>query len=323
VNDLELTKNASANPTLAGANLIYTLVAVNHGPNDGTSVTITDTLPSGVSFLSASSGCSENLGTVTCHLGSLASSDSLTKTITVNVITTTLGTVSNSATISSDYEDPDTDNNLASVSVQSLPYLVVYNNDFETGLGDFWCSDVFTSATPTASRHFLGEFDTQEDVCLAIPTLNEHTLVSLSFDLFVIRSWDGNFNDGVVGADRWQLTETSIGSINTLLDTSFNNWTNHTQSYPGSYPGDQYPSRTGANEINTLGYLWGGNTPMDSVYKMEFTFDHDDNSLDLDFLADGLQNISDESWGLDNIRVIISAGAELHPLNVFMPIIIR
>jgi len=324
MSELELTMSASANPTLAGANLMYTLAATNHGPSDGTSLVITDTLPSGVTFLSATTGCSENMGVVTCNLGSLASGDSITASITLNVYTSTVGALSNSATLAGDEEDSDTSNNSESISVQAVPFIVVYNNNFENGIGDFWCSDVFTSATPTGNRRFLGEFDTQENVCLSIPDLTEHTLVTLSFDLFVIRSWDGDFNDGHVGADRWRLTETITqrGAINTLLDTTFSNWPVFTQSYPGSYPADQYPSLTGADEINTLGYLWN-DTPMDSVYSMAFTIDHNDRTLNLDYLADGFQDISDESWGLDNIRVIISAGANLHPHSVFMPVLIR
>lgn len=322
--DLELTKSASANPTLAGADLTYTLVAANHGPNDGSSVTITDTLPVGVSFLSASSDCSENTGVVTCKLGNLASGASFTSSIRVNVDTSKLGTMTNAAVITGNEGDKNTDNNNASANVLVVPSITLYDNDFEDGIGDYWCSDVSTSATPANSRRFLGEFDTQEHVCFSIPDIQDHTLVTLSFDLFIIRSWDGDFNDGRVGADRWRITETNAqrDAINTLLDTTFSNWIELNQSYPGSYPGDQYLSLTGADEINTLGYLWG-TTPMDSVYDMEYTIEHNEGSLNLNFLADGFQDINDESWGLDNIRIIISAGAEFLPNSVFMPVLFR
>ena len=40
--------------TVAGAQLVYTLSVTNHGPADAQSVTVTDTLPPGTVFVSAS-----------------------------------------------------------------------------------------------------------------------------------------------------------------------------------------------------------------------------------------------------------------------------
>ncbi len=323
MSDLELTMSASADPSLAGADLVYTLAATNHGPSDATQVILTDTLPSHVSFNSASAGCSENLGMITCNLGSLAANASLTSTITVTVDRTMLGSLFNSATLSGDEEDSNLANNEDSINVQVAPSIVVYNNNFETGTGNGWYSTVITGASPTGSRRFLGEFDTQEDVRLSIPDLPDHTRVTLSFDLFIIRSWDGDFNDGMVGPDRWQvLAGDGVNSPLKIIDTTFSNWNGYSQSYPGNYPGTQNISLTGADEINTLGYMWNS-IPMDAVYNLEFTFEHVGSTLALDFAGLGLQGITDESWGLDNIKVIISAGAELNPNSVFLPFLIR
>ncbi|MBN1535821.1 MAG: DUF11 domain-containing protein [Anaerolineales bacterium] len=323
MSELELSMSASANPTLAGADLMYTLVATNHGPSNATQITFTDTLPAKASFVSASTGCIENLGIVSCDIDDLASGASFSATITVNLGTSTLGGITNNAALDGFEADADMDNNTASLTVQVLPSLVAYSNNFEIGIGDHWCSNVFTSTTPIGSRRFLGEFNTQENVCLSIPNLTEHTLVTLSFDLFIIRSWDGDFSDGVVGADRWQiLAGNGVTSPLSLLNTTFSNFPDFTQSYPGNYPADQYTSLSGADEINSLGYLWGS-TIMDSVYNMEFTFDHVGQTLALNFASLGLQDISDESWGLDNIQVILSAGAEFLPNSVYLPVLIR
>ena len=66
----------------------------------------------------------------------------------------------------------------------------------------------------------------------------------------------------------------------------------------GSYPGG-----TGAVENNTLGYSFYG----DSVYHLSYTFANLSDALTLNFIGSGLQDISDESWGLDNVKV--TAGA--------------
>ena len=73
--DLSLTKTDSPDPVLAGELLTYTLTVHNAGPRSATGVTLTDTLPAGVTFDSATpsqGSCSEASGTVTCALGTIA-----------------------------------------------------------------------------------------------------------------------------------------------------------------------------------------------------------------------------------------------------------
>ena len=72
VADLSLTKSDAPDPVLAGELLTYTLGVSNGGPRDATNTTLTDTLPAGVTFDSATPSqgtCSEASGTVTCALG--------------------------------------------------------------------------------------------------------------------------------------------------------------------------------------------------------------------------------------------------------------
>jgi len=61
------------------------------------------------------------------------------------------------------------------------------------------------------------------------------------------------------------------------------------------------PGGTGAVENDTLG------SSMDSVYHFSYTFTNLSDALTLNFIGSGLQDISDESWGLDNVKV--TAGA--------------
>ncbi|MBD2138145.1 hypothetical protein H6F32_11215 [Anabaena sp. FACHB-1237] len=63
------------------------------------------------------------------------------------------------------------------------------------------------------------------------------------------------------------------------------------------------PAGTGAVENNTLGSSWG----MDSVYHFSYTFTNVSDALTLNFIGSGLEDIGNESWGLDNVKV--TAGA--------------
>ena len=190
---------------------------------------------------------------------------------------------------------------LISGATAALPQTTVYTNDFETTVGAEW-SSTSVSTTPLGGRSFLGRFAGNDSVRLSLSDLPSHDTVTVSFELFIIHSWDGN---GALtsGPDVWNLT--ADGS--TLLNTTFSNrdFAGDTQAYPGSYPGNSNPARTGAAENNTLGYFIFGRT-MDSVYELSFTFGHSASSLNLDFSGIGLQHIGDEGWGLDNLEIKIS-----------------
>ncbi|MBI1760163.1 MAG: DUF11 domain-containing protein [Acidobacteria bacterium] len=112
--DLSITKSASPNPVTVFNSLTYTLAATNNGPSPATGVTITDQLPASVSFVSASLGCSQAGGLVTCAAGSL--SNGATASFTLVVTPTTGGTISNTASVAGNEFDPNTANNTATAS---------------------------------------------------------------------------------------------------------------------------------------------------------------------------------------------------------------
>ena len=88
--DLSVGKADSPDPVTVGSNLTYTITVTNNGPMVATGVTLTDTLPGGVTFVSATptqGDCAEAGGTIICNLGTLASSE--TATVTVVIIPTT------------------------------------------------------------------------------------------------------------------------------------------------------------------------------------------------------------------------------------------
>src|SRR6185295_13387769 len=67
--DLSIIKGESRDPVMVGNNLTYTLTIRNAGPDDAADVAVSDPLPAGVNFGSATSSqgtCSGTM-TVTCN----------------------------------------------------------------------------------------------------------------------------------------------------------------------------------------------------------------------------------------------------------------
>lgn len=191
----------------------------------------------------------------------------------------------------------------ATARADSPKVTVVYVNDFERGAGREW-SHRRLDATPKGKRKFLGQF-VNETVSLKLDQLPPHAMVRISFDLFIILTWDGTAQTQH-GPDVWQLR---VAGGPALLRTTFQfappPWK---QSFPGEHPDDKSDAQTGAAEKNTLGFRRTAPSEVidvDAVYRLSFTLPHTGWSLQLDFSAalkgEGVAN--DESWGLDNVKV--------------------
>lgn len=140
--DLSLSKSNSPTQVGRGARLTYSLTVVNLGPDTASSIVLVDTLPVGVGFLDEpnprppnlifadgfesgdtlawsltqpATACARSGTTVTCSLGTLASSGVLTITLRPKVSAAASGTLSNNAAVSS-AGDPASANNSASSS---------------------------------------------------------------------------------------------------------------------------------------------------------------------------------------------------------------
>jgi uncharacterized repeat protein (TIGR01451 family) len=116
--DLSLTKTDRRDPVRQGRTISYTLSIQNLGPTPATNVTVTDNLPPGVSFVSATSTiatCSQSAGTVTCVIASLAPSNR-PSTVSVAVSTSTAGVIVNTASVVANEQDPNSSNNQDSES---------------------------------------------------------------------------------------------------------------------------------------------------------------------------------------------------------------
>jgi hypothetical protein len=155
---------------------------------------------------------------------------------------------------------------------------------------------------PYDARHFVR---VDESIQLSLNTLPAHTSLTVAFDLYVLKSWDGD--NSVYGPDRSKL---AISGGPTLLDTTFsNNFKTGVDLSLQDYPAVNSPPQTGASTVNRLGYgFWFG----DSTYHFSFTIPHNSGSVVFVFSSsmnegksEPTHSTRDESWGLDNIRVTV------------------
>ncbi len=120
--DLRITKTDSPDPVGVGSTLTYTIQVQNLGPEAATGVTVTDKLPKGVDFLSAtatSGQCARKGTKVTCDLGGLGAPTidyGSSPTVTVSVIPRQVGTISNTASVKGGQKDPVASNNKATAT---------------------------------------------------------------------------------------------------------------------------------------------------------------------------------------------------------------
>jgi RHS repeat-associated protein len=193
----------------------------------------------------------------------------------------------------------------------------MYTNNFET-IGQMPEWSVGTRSITPSGRSFLGEFG-DETVSLTLPSQTAGTSVTVSFDVFIIRTWDGN--NTTFGPDTWQL---AVQGGPTLTRTTFSNHNDpqfgslFDQSYPAAFtnPVTNNPAKSGAIERDTLGY--GTGFQGDSVYHLTYTFAHPGGPLVLNFTGDTDSPVGNESWGLDNVIVSTSPNTGLAGFIVYL-----
>lgn len=214
---------------------------------------------------------------------------------------------------------------------------LVYSNDFNGPVGATyleWSSSVisFTNKinppgsgtlpapivastnSPNKAQRFLGLFGgppigtptdpgwnrtrVNQTITLSLTNLPPHRALRVVFDLYIIRSWDGD--SPAYGPDRFIL---NVGNGPTLLDTTFSNnpKTNSDGSFQ-SYPVPHSAPWTGALSTGTLGY---DRFFRDAIYRLNYVFGHTTNSVRINFTSSLFEGkgTGDEAWGLDNVSV--------------------
>jgi uncharacterized repeat protein (TIGR01451 family) len=117
--DIASSQTASPSSVKKGKTVTFTATVRNNGPDAASGVSLRDTLPTTLSYKSASASaglCTQSKGVVSCSLGTLANNASATVTIVATA--TSKGTITNTATASSTSPpDPNGGNNASSASV--------------------------------------------------------------------------------------------------------------------------------------------------------------------------------------------------------------
>ena len=122
--DLSVSKTANPSPSQPNTTLTYTVSVVNNGPDSAQTPTVTDHLPAGATFISATGtgwNCAQAAGVVTCTSAKdvpLGPAPDITIKITTPSNATS---VTNTADVSSPTTDPDMTNNHATVTTSLGP----------------------------------------------------------------------------------------------------------------------------------------------------------------------------------------------------------
>ncbi|MFQ5470197.1 MAG: choice-of-anchor Q domain-containing protein [Gammaproteobacteria bacterium] len=106
--DLAVSITDTPDPVSVGSTLTYMVTVTNQGPATANNVSVVDTLPAGVTYVSASAGCS-GAGPVTCTEASLAAGAS--KSFSITTTANTAGTQTHTATANATETDINPVNN--------------------------------------------------------------------------------------------------------------------------------------------------------------------------------------------------------------------
>ncbi|OKS87531.1 Ig-like domain-containing protein [Mucilaginibacter polytrichastri] len=130
ITDLKVVKTASGLTPSIGTRITFTVAVSNNGPSMATNVSVSDLLPSGFTYVSATPDAGTYNNTMgVWAIGNLANAGTQTLTITASVNTT--GSYTNTATVTGTEADSDPTNNSSQVTI-APKQLPVANNDAAT-----------------------------------------------------------------------------------------------------------------------------------------------------------------------------------------------
>lgn len=166
---------------------------------------------------------------------------------------------------------------------------VPYFTDFESTVGGEWSSSTTTAST-TLSK-FLGRFGNEAQSFRVATTVGQQ--YTLMFDAYIIDSWEGE--DTTRGPDSLVV---QIGS-SIAMDETFSS-TPETAGYEFSFPG--WPAQW-SQSLSV-----GGASRDQAVRSITLRFTATGSETVISFEGQGLEALSNESWGIDNVRVVLTSG---------------
>jgi uncharacterized repeat protein (TIGR01451 family) len=117
--DLVLIKQVNQTNPIFGTPVTYTLIVHNNGPDTATGVVVTDIVPVGIVFVSATpSQGSFDAASGQWTVGTLPSG--ATATLQITGIVATIGPITNTSSVAGMQFDPDLGNNVSSVTIDSM-----------------------------------------------------------------------------------------------------------------------------------------------------------------------------------------------------------
>ncbi|MCY6958953.1 DUF6923 family protein [Clostridium brassicae] len=120
VADISVVKTVNPDPVVAGNQAIYTITVSNAGPSDATNVILTDVIPACIlnPEFSIDGGLTWNPWVSPYNIGTIVAGGTVTVLIRGTVDPSCTGTITNTATVSSDVLDPDPTNNTSTIVTQ-------------------------------------------------------------------------------------------------------------------------------------------------------------------------------------------------------------
>jgi uncharacterized repeat protein (TIGR01451 family) len=165
--NVSITKTASVDPAEVGRIFTYNIAVSNAGPDAANAVTVTDALPAGVTFTSATpsqGSCDFASGALICQLGSL--SVNRLASVALQVKPRQTGMLTNNASVIAAESDPDTSNNDATSTINVIK-----------------AADLKVAKTDSPDPIFVGEQTTYTLLVTNLGTLNAATSVVLTDSL--------------------------------------------------------------------------------------------------------------------------------------------
>ncbi len=210
--DLAVSIAGSAPAAVTDDDFQYTVSAINNGPSDATDLVLSDTLPTGVTFVSASSSGvwvpTYSDGIVSLSIDSISQGTTVTLTIVVTPTAEPGSTLLDSASVAAQETDPDTTNNTATletpvvgvsdlaISVTAQPGAVYVGQD--------------VTYTVTASN--LGP-DDEPDAIVTCPLSSDVAFASASY----LPGWSPSLANGLLTADLGPLPAGGTATVTVVL----------------------------------------------------------------------------------------------------------